>query len=232
MQQFNSFYGCTKCLQKAKSFKTSQLKLMCTVNEAAKDTIENQLENHSEIPCQQNKRDGTVRLFTYSEDLKLKRTEENYQQDLNLTIENISNKVKDPEVRGVKGPCILSTLKYFHPIRSHCIDYMHTVLEGVMKNFFKYWFDSAFTKAPLSLRKYMKEIDNRLSLIKPPKFVPSTPRSIHSYIFWSAHEYLSFFCIMHCLFSRISCLTSDTKTLKSWFYFLKQYCLEKSMLNV
>ena len=39
MQQYNSFYGCTKCLQKAESFKTSQLKIQDTMS---KDTIENQ----------------------------------------------------------------------------------------------------------------------------------------------------------------------------------------------
>lgn len=38
----------------------------------------------------------------------------------------------------------------------------------------------------------MKEINSRLSKIKPPKVVPSTPRSIYSFTHWSAHEYLSF----------------------------------------
>lgn len=193
MQMFNSFYGCTKCLQKAQTFKTSELKLMSSTSEQAEDAIQEPSENQRELVVKQNKRDGTTRLYTYNEDWRIKRTEENYKEDLKQTMANIANKAKDPEVRGVKGPCILSTLKYFHPIRSHCIDYMHTVLEGVIKNFFKYWFDSAFTKSSFSLRKYMKEIDNRISLIKPPKFVPSTPRSIHSYTFWSAHEYLSFF---------------------------------------
>lgn len=38
----------------------------------------------------------------------------------------------------------------------------------------------------------MQEIDNRLLYITPPKFVPSTPRTLYSYNLWRAHEYLSF----------------------------------------
>ena len=65
MQQYNNFSGCTKCLQKAESFKTSQLKLMGTVSKAA---VENQSLNQSEIVGQKNKRDGTTRVYTYNED--------------------------------------------------------------------------------------------------------------------------------------------------------------------
>ena len=68
---------------------------------------------------------------------------------------------------------------------------MHSVLEGVLKNFFKFWFESTIS-CNYSLKKYMQEIDNRLLNIKPPKFIPSTPRSIYSYKLWRAHEYLSF----------------------------------------
>jgi hypothetical protein len=42
------------------------------------------------------------------------------------------------------------------------------------------------------MRKNMNLIDMRLIGIKPPKFVPTTPRSIYSWKTWRAHEYLSF----------------------------------------
>ncbi len=184
MMMFNSFYGCTKCLQRAVSYKTSELKIKST-EEASRNT--------GKQGEQREKNDGSTRLYTYSEDWKLNRTEENYKIDLDKVNANIKDKIKDPSVHGVKGPCILRNLKHFHPISSHCIDYMHTVLEGVIKNLFNYWFESQYSSGAFSMRKYMKEIDNRLSLIRPPKFIPSTPRSIYSYNFWSAHEYLSFF---------------------------------------
>ncbi len=213
MQMYNSFYGCTKCLQKAESFKMSQL-LVEDLNGKTK-------------PSNSNKRDGTTRLYTYNQDWKIKRTPENYELDLKQTIINIADKVKDPEVHGVKGPCILSSLKYFHPIRSHCIDYMHSVLEGVIKNFFKYWFDSAYSNTAFSLRKYMKEINNRLSKIKPPRFIPSTPRSIDSYNFWSAHEYLSFF--MYYLLSVFENLMSHDhyENIKKLIVFLETILAQK-----
>ena len=68
---------------------------------------------------------------------------------------------------------------------------MHSILEGVVKTFFKYWFESDI-RAEYSLKKYMREIDKRILTIRPPKFVPTTPRSIYLSNFWRAHEYLSF----------------------------------------
>ena len=68
---------------------------------------------------------------------------------------------------------------------------MHSLIEGDVRNFLKLWLESAIS-CKYSLKKYMQEIDNRLLKIKPPKFVPSTPRSIYSYKLWRAHEILAF----------------------------------------
>ena len=81
-----------------------------------------------------------------------KRTVENYTSDLKeFTLHN-------KEKNGVKGICTLSKLKYFCPIRSTCIDYMHSLCEGVIKNFFNYWFEAGDFLGEHSLRKYMQEI--------------------------------------------------------------------------
>ena len=92
---------------------------------------------------------------------------------------------------GVKGDCILNYLKYFNVVESHCIDYMHSVLEGVIKTFFNYWFNSKLS-CDYSLASKMQEIDNRLLNIKPPKYIPSTPRSIYTHNLWRAHEFSTF----------------------------------------
>ena len=55
------------------------------------------------------------------------RTDECYLYDLNKGASTNS------EINGVKGPCALSVLKYFNTISSTCIDYMHSLLEGVVK---------------------------------------------------------------------------------------------------
>ena len=69
---------------------------------------------------------------------------------------------------------------------------MHSVLEGVIKNFFNYWFDSKYSSISFSLRKNINEIDQRLLIIKPPSFVQSAPRSIREYSSWRAKEFLYF----------------------------------------
>ena len=91
----------------------------------------------------------------------------------------------------MKGNCLLNSLKYFNCVDSTCIDYMHSVLEGVVKNLFNYWFNSK-SNAVYSLSKYMQELDRRLLKIKPPKYIPCTPRSIYTHHLWRAHEYSSF----------------------------------------
>jgi len=110
------------------------------------------------------------------------RTYEGYLNDL--------QKVKSTGemVNGIKGPCILNRLKHFNPVTNTCIDFMHSLLEGVCKKFFEYWFDSEHHEHPSNMRKYMQVLEKRLLNIRPPKFVPSTPRSIYSHGLWRAHE--------------------------------------------
>ncbi len=96
---------------------------------------------------------------------------------------------------GIKGKIGLSDLRYFSPLYSTNIDYMHSVLEGVVKRFFKYWFDVPWSH---SLKSFTLEIDKRLMRIKPPSFVPITPRSIEQRNKWRANEYLDFL-LYYCL---------------------------------
>ena len=93
---------------------------------------------------------------------------------------------------GVLGNCCLSHLAFFAPISGTCIDYMHTVLKGVVKGLFHKWFSQENHSKDFSMRKHMNIIDKTLLTIKPPKFIPTTPRSIYSWKTWRAHEYLSF----------------------------------------
>lgn len=110
------------------------------------------------------------------------RTDESYNDDVK----------KRYTQNGVMGYCCLSYLAHFHPISGTCIDYMHTVLEGVVKSLFHKWFSQENHSKDYSLRKDMNLIDIRILSIRPPKFVPTTPRSIFSWKTWRAHEYLSF----------------------------------------
>ena len=90
---------------------------------------------------------------------------------------------------GVKGKIELSDLRFFSPLHNTNINYMHSVLEGVVKRFFRYWFDE---NGEQSLKAFTIEIDKRLLSIKPPSFIPITPRSIDQRAKWRANEYLNF----------------------------------------
>jgi hypothetical protein len=101
--------------------------------------------------------------------------------------------------RGIKSKTLLSDLKYFkNPAWSTNIDYMHSVLEGVIKRFFKAWFEDTVEKTiddeyNYSLKPYITLINNRLMKIKPPSYIPVCARSITEYHHWRANEFLTFF---------------------------------------
>jgi hypothetical protein len=162
MVNSTGFYGCTKCLQPGVSRKV--------VDKEGDET------------------GGIQHIYPFDETDPTgpKRTHTNYLDDLSKVI-----KSTEP-VRGVKGPCCLSSLKYFYPVTSFCIDFMHSLLEGVIKKLFSFWFDSPYSKKDFCLRKWQQEIEKRLAVICPPTFVPSTPRTVYQHNLWRAHEYLSF----------------------------------------
>jgi hypothetical protein len=132
---------------------------------------------------------GTSRIYPFDKRAAkdLLRTHEQYKQNVKDARDKLD------VVMGVKGSCLLSYLQYYEPVGSTCIDYMHSILEGVCKSLFKFWFDSEYSTQKFSLRKFQQEIDQRLSKIQIPRFISSTPRSVYDYKLWHAHEFLSFF---------------------------------------
>lgn len=92
-------------------------------------------------------------------------------------------------VRGVKGPCWLSQLKSYDLLRSTGVDYMHSVLLGVMRHLMVLWFSTEFSRQPFSMSKGTKEIDKRFQDISPPSST-RYPRSVASHkMFFKASEY-------------------------------------------
>ena len=91
-------------------------------------------------------------------------------------------------VYGVKGPSILSrivNIPFGVPV-----DYMHAVLEGVMKSLMNRWFKDS--NKPYSLQRYTSLINQKMLRIKPPHEFRRSPRSIESFAFWKASEYRVF----------------------------------------
>lgn len=90
--------------------------------------------------------------------------------------------------RGIKGPCLIAELKHFQPMASTNIDYMHSLLEGVVKRLFKLWFEENIPS--VSIRSHMDLLNKRLMNIRPPSYV-TTPRG-QSFI-GSCGVHMSFF---------------------------------------
>ena len=83
---------------------------------------------------------------------------------------------------------------------------MHSILEGVVKRFFKFWFEETVSegdKYNFSLKQHINEIDKRLLKIRIPSFIPSAPRSIRDYKLWRAKVFLSILVYFYCLYFMI-----------------------------
>ena len=133
--------------------------------------------------------EGRIHVYKYDKDLvdEPKRTSDSYVIDLSTAIS--TNK----PYRGIKGKSALSSLSDFeNPLGSTNIDYMHSLLYGVVGKLFDLWFSPEFSKEEFSLYHHIGEIDKKLVGIKPNKSIPYAPRSISQYKLWRAHEYLSF----------------------------------------
>ncbi|XP_033472879.2 uncharacterized protein LOC117251031 [Epinephelus lanceolatus] len=102
------------------------------------------------------------------------RTNEKFVLDM-----KIANETKTT-VKGVKGPCWLSKLKSYNLIKGTAIDYMHSVLLGVMRLLMVLWFSTEFSRQPFSMAKNAKEIDRRFQDISPPSST-RYPRSVASH---------------------------------------------------
>ena len=89
---------------------------------------------------------------------------------------------------GVKGSSVLSP--YLNIVKDTAIDYMHAVLEGVVKTMLlKFWLCGKYKNHRFYLSKEVKEIDKLLLRIRPPHEFRRTPRSIEKTLkYWKASE--------------------------------------------
>ena len=89
---------------------------------------------------------------------------------------------------GIKGYSILS--KYIDVVDDIPIDYMHAVLEGVVKQITGMWFNSKHHKSSFYIGNRVKEVDRMLVKIKPPSHFRRSPRPVATTLkFWKANEY-------------------------------------------
>ena len=90
-------------------------------------------------------------------------------------------------VRGITGKS--SLMSSLDMVASIPIDYMHAVLEGVVKRLIDLWFNSANHREAFYLGRYTSAIDNMLLQQHPPVEFSRPPRSIKQNLhYWKASE--------------------------------------------
>lgn len=128
---------------------------------------------------------GHVHTFPFqTEDPKgPARTHTRFVEDAKLSFDS------ETIVRGVKGPTYLSTVNSFDLILGTGVDYMHSVLLGVMRLLMHLWFSTEFSRCSFSMVRSISEVDKRMSEIQPP-FKTRFPRSVSVHrMYYKASEY-------------------------------------------
>lgn len=69
------------------------------------------------------------------------------------------------------------------------VDYMHAILEGVVKKLIEFWTDTKRHSKRYCLSRNIDEINKRLKRIKPPHEFRRTPRPITPNSYWKASEF-------------------------------------------
>lgn len=93
---------------------------------------------------------------------------------------------------GVKGYTALSKLMPDF-LGAMCIDRMHAVDAGVIKKLLTLFFHVSHSNDRFSLNGRINDINSRLLMIKPPKFIHRIPRTTNDLIHWKVSELKSFY---------------------------------------
>lgn len=102
---------------------------------------------------------------------------------------NLNKKTKKiHKVKGFKGKSPLLALKDFDIINGFAIDYMHSVLLGIVRKLMFLWFETENFREEFYIRKYIPTIDEYIKNIKLPIEVQRKPRSLLEKSNWKANE--------------------------------------------
>lgn len=162
MKQYNGECGCPYCKERGKNIRTEK--------------------------------SGNTRVYPYitkkeREQKAQLRDHRGFYDNGKEALERKQNGINKPEVHGVKCISPAFGLPGFDVIKGTAIDYMHTVLLGVVKTLLSYWFDTRFKGKPFYCGRSINICEARRALIKPPNTVQRIPRSLKERIHYKASEF-------------------------------------------
>lgn len=87
----------------------------------------------------------------------------------------------------------LIALKDFDIVNGFAIDYMHSILLGVVRKLLFLWFDQVNHREEYYIRKHTEVINQKIKEIKLPSDIQRRPRSLNERSTWKANELRSWF---------------------------------------
>ncbi|XP_046405101.1 uncharacterized protein LOC124170424 [Ischnura elegans] len=150
--------------------------------------------------------DGQVKYPIVEEKIK-ERTDRQMERHMEQAVE------MKCKVKGVKQPSPLLNLPLFRIVRGFVPDYMHMLCLGVVRQFSLLWCEDVGKSYYIGSPATLEVINDRLSLIKPPRGIPRIPRSLKERMFWKANEWKHWL-----LFYSLPCLQDilPKKYVKHW----------------
>lgn len=103
----------------------------------------------------------------------------------------MNTKNAETTVKGIKGICPAITFKYFDMVKSFCLDYMHNVLLGVIKNLCEFWLNPSKHHESLLTKDERALLNRRITSIRPCSFISRLPNSMDNRKKFKASEFRS-----------------------------------------
>ena len=154
MVQFNGFFGCPYCLNPGVTLKTNSTGT-----------------GHSHVYPYDRENNGQTEQRSHKQTVSFAREAER--------LKTTSGHSSRETVKGIKGFSWPMFFPKFDIICGIAVDYMHSVLLGVVKMLLTLWTDKSHSSEPWFLgAEKLKVLDKRFLQIKPPYKVTRTPRSL------------------------------------------------------
>ncbi|XP_033725038.1 uncharacterized protein LOC117315017 [Pecten maximus] len=90
-------------------------------------------------------------------------------------------------VKGIKGACPVVVLKYVDLPKTFVIDWMHSVLLGVVKTLLSMWCDASYKKESFYVGDKMALVNSRLQRIQVPDYIVRQQRNIDDHKHWKGN---------------------------------------------
>lgn len=161
--------------------------ICATLDAPAKASVQNLINHNGYHSCHYCEARGTKYGKThvrYPYNIKLKmRTHKKAVKQMKK-----ASKIKK-NVVGFKGISAMIALPSFNVIDCFAIDYMHSVLLGIVRRLLKLWFDPQKQRKEYNLRKHVEKVNEKILKIKLPSEIQRKPRIITERNTWKANEF-------------------------------------------